>query len=82
MLQRGDTVSPRGAKIAIRYMLGEVAHGAVMDSGTVGVTRTAYALTLRASGTGQEAPVGRVAFELTFEAVPVGSDTVSCASRP
>jgi hypothetical protein len=39
VLQRGDTVSPRGATIAVRYFLGDVAHGVVMDSGSVAVTR-------------------------------------------
>jgi hypothetical protein len=80
LLQRGDTVSPRGATIAVRYLLGDIAHGATMDSGSVVVTLTAHALTIRASGTGLEA--SRLGLEVTFDAVPVGSDTVPCAPRP
>ena len=81
LLQRGDTVSPRGATIAIRWVVGDIAHGAAFDSGTVAVTRTARDVTVRASGTGMEASIGRVALQATFAAVPVGSDTVTCASR-
>ena len=83
VLQRGDTVSPRGVTTAVRYLLGDIAHGAAMDSGTVAVTRTAHTLTVRASGTGLEASIGRITMEVTFEAVPVGAglDTISCLPR-
>src|SRR5439155_26850084 len=40
LLQRGDTVSPRGATVAVRYMLNEVAHGLPLDSGAVEVRQT------------------------------------------
>jgi hypothetical protein len=46
------------------------------------VTPSAHALTIYASGTGLEAPIGRMTLEVTFDAVPVGSDTVPCAPRP
>jgi hypothetical protein len=82
VLQRGDTVSPRGATIAARYLLGDIAHGAAMDSGSVTVTRSGRALTIRASATGLEVPIGRVGLEVTFDAMAVGSDTVSCTPRP
>jgi hypothetical protein len=82
VLQRGDTVSPGGATIAARYLVGEIAHGAAMDSGSVAVTRSGRALTLRAGASGVEVPIGRVGLEVTFEAVSVGSDTVSCTARP
>ena len=29
LLQRGDTVSPRGATVGVRYMMGDVPHGQI-----------------------------------------------------
>jgi hypothetical protein len=81
LLQRGDTVSPRGVTVAVRFLLNEIAHGVAMDSGTVAVTRTANALTVRASGSGLEASIGKVALDVSFDAVRLGSDTASCATR-
>lgn len=81
LLQRGDTVSRRGATVAVRYLQGDVAHGASFDSGTVMVTRSDNTVTIQAGGGGLEASVGRVALEVTFAAVPLGSDTVICAFR-
>ena len=79
LLQRGDTVSPRGATVAVRYMLNEVAHGLPLDSGAVEVRQTGGAITLVARGTGMETmAAGRVALEASFDAVPLETDTVSC----
>ena len=79
LLQRGDTVSPRGATVGVRYMTSEVAHGLVLDSGAVEVRDTGRVVALVARGTGLEpAAGGRVALEVSFEAVPLEVDTVSC----
>jgi hypothetical protein len=61
---------------------GSILFWSVMDGGSVAVTPSAHALTIHASGTGLEAPIGRMTLEVTFDAVPVGSDTVPCAPRP
>ncbi|HVH11112.1 MAG TPA: hypothetical protein VM736_15055 [Gemmatimonadales bacterium] len=85
LLQRGDTVSARGAVVAVRFMAGEVAHGAALDSGVVRVSRvggTGGAVAVLAHGGGLEAVLAqRLAFEATFDAVAVGADTTSCQSR-
>jgi hypothetical protein len=79
LLQRGDTVSPRGATVGIRFMLGEVAHGVALDSGTVTVTEAVGRVSLAVHGAGLAvAAAGRVTAEATFDAVPVGADTASC----
>jgi hypothetical protein len=82
LLQRGDTVSPRGATIAVRYVQGDIAHGAAFDSGNVVVTRTDHTVTLHASGGGLEASLGRIALQVSFDGVTVGADTVACAPHP
>lgn len=79
LLQRGDAVARRGATLAIRWIAGDVAQGAALDSGTVAVARTARDITVRASGSGLEASIGRVMLEARFAAVPLGPDTVTCA---
>ena len=79
LLQRGDTVSPRGATVGVRYMMKDVARGFTLDSGGVEVRATGPVLTVVARGTGLEtAAAGRVALEASFDAVPLETDTVSC----
>ncbi len=79
LLQRGDTVSPRGATVGVRYMMKDVARGFALDSGVVEVRATGPVLTVVARGTGLEtAAAGRVAVEAAFDAVPLETDTVPC----
>jgi len=79
LLQRGDTVSPRGATVGVRYMMKDVARGFALDSGVVEVRATGAVLTVVARGTGLEtAAAGRVAVEASFDAVPLETDTASC----
>jgi hypothetical protein len=81
LLQRGDTVTRRGAIVGVRYNVGDYAHGAPLDSGAVRVTRTGGVLTLVARGGGLDgAAHGRLSVEATFAAVPLEADTVSCRS--
>ena len=82
LLQRGDTLTPRGATVGVRFMLADAARGAPLDSGTVWVTRADSLVALVARGTGGETLTAtRMAVEATFDAVPVGVDTVSCRSQ-
>jgi len=79
VVQRGDTLSPRGATVGVRFVTGDAAHGAPLDSGTVWVTRADSAVALVARGTGTETLTStHMAVEATFDAVLVGRDTVSC----
>jgi hypothetical protein len=83
LLQRGDTVSPHGATVGVRYMMGDVARGLPLDSGTVEVRRAGGVLTIVARGTALDASAaGRVGLEASFDAVPLEADTVSCRPRP
>jgi hypothetical protein len=79
LLQRGDTVTPRGASVGVRYSVGDYAHGTPLDSGAVRVTRTGGVVSLVARGSGLDAVGGgRLAVEATFNAVPLAADTISC----
>jgi hypothetical protein len=82
VLQRGDTLTPRGATVGVRFLIGEAAHGAPLDSGMVWVTRADSAVALVARGSGTEALSStHMAVVATFDAVPLGPDTVSCRSQ-
>jgi len=83
LLQRGDTVSTRGATVGVRFMLGQIAHGVALDSGDVTVNAVHPAVTLTVRGAGiAVAAAGRVTAEVRVDAVPVGMDTVSCRAHP
>ncbi len=83
LLARADSTSERGAIVVARYMVGESAHGVMLDSGTVSVSKAGDVLTASARGAGAEvAGAGRVVLEASFESVRVGSDTVPCEATP
>ena len=76
-----DTVTARGAIVAVRYMTGELGHGYALDSGSVSTQDSAGTLTLRVAGSGLETPGGfRPFLDATLERVtiPVPGDTISC----
>ena len=83
LLERADTVAARGAVVAVRYMLGDVAHGFWADSGAVSVDRRADRLTITARGSGLElGAAGRTSLVASFGSITLASDTVSCQVRP
>jgi hypothetical protein len=64
-------------------MVGDVAHGFIVDDGTATVTRAAPSLQLHVGGRGMEiAPAGSRKVELDFEHVSVEPDTVPCRVQP
>jgi len=83
LLQRADTAARRGAVAGVRFMVGDIAHGAPLDSGGVSVTRASPVLSVRVQGSGRDV-VGAewVAVDASFEAVPLGAGSVSCVARP
>ena len=79
LLTRGDSVTPRGAMVATRFMVGDGARGVTLDSGAVTLDSTARGLSARAAGTGLDAAAGhRVRVEAWFDSIPAAADTVTC----
>ena len=80
-LPRGDSTTPRGAMVAVRWAPREDdARGVTLDSGTVAVTRTSGGFGAVARGSGLEPVAGqRVSLDIAFAGVPLVADTVSCA---
>ena len=83
LIALGDSVTPRGANVGVRYMKGDVAHGLALDSGGVDLTASGDALAARVRGSGLESGV-RVAVDAAFAGVPLPSsgDTVPCRFQP
>lgn len=85
LLARADSLSTRGATVAVRFMVGEIAHGVTLDSGAVTVTAVDSALGARVRGSGVDVlgagPAGRVSADASFESVPLDPDTVRCEVR-
>lgn len=83
LLLRADTTAPHGATVAVRFMVGEAAHGLTLDSGAVSVTLAGASLSATARGSGLD-PVaaGRVGLDASFASVPLATDTVECQVRP
>lgn len=80
LLSRGDSAAPRGAITSVRYILGTVAYGIIVDSGTATLARGQPPYTVHVKGNGAEVAIpGRRSVELTADKVPLAGDTVNCA---
>jgi len=79
LIALGDSITPRGANVAVRYMLVDMAQGLSLDSGAVDLTATDEALTARVQGSGLEGGA-RVKVEATYAGIPLPppGDTVPC----
>jgi hypothetical protein len=73
--------STRGAQVAVRYMLRDVAHAFAVDSGSVEVQLTRRALDARVRGSGLDGFV-RTPVTAEFKGVPLAADTVPCRYQP
>jgi len=83
LLPRGDSVALRGVIAAVRFQLGDIPHGLMLDDGSASVSRATPRLALRVRGVGLETSVAeRHTAELALERVPLAPDTVPCGVRP
>lgn len=81
LLMLGDSITPRGANVGVRYMKGDVARGVALDSGAVYLTRTDDALAARVRASGLEGSV-RVQLDAAYEALSLSADTTACRFLP
>jgi hypothetical protein len=83
LIALGDSLTPRGANVAARYMMGDVAHGVSLDSGTVDLTTSGDAIAARVRGSGLEGGI-RVGVDATYAGLPLPSpgDTLPCRYMP
>ncbi len=83
LLPRGDSVALRGVIAAVRFQLGDVPHGLMLDDGSADVTRATPLLALHVRGVGLETSVAEQrTVEFALERVPLAPDTVPCGVRP
>jgi hypothetical protein len=83
LIALGDSITPRGANVAVRYMKGDIAHGVSLDSGVVDLTATGDVLAARVRGAGLETGQ-RIFVDATYGGVrrPSPGDTVPCGYAP
>jgi hypothetical protein len=79
LIALGDSITPRGANVAVRYMKGDIAHGVSLDSGVVDLTAAGDVLAARVRGSGLETGQ-RIFVDATYAGVrrPSPGDTVPC----
>jgi hypothetical protein len=79
VLARGDTITPRGIAGGVRYMFKTADRGVTLDSGAVTVSSAGGRIDAHALGSGLDPNSGqRVLIDASFQAVPLGADTVNC----
>jgi hypothetical protein len=76
----GDTAA-RVAQVGLRYMVRDVAHSFLVDSGSAEFRPGRRDLDARVGGSGLEGGV-RVRVAIEYADVPVPTDTVPCRSQP
>lgn len=82
ILSRWDTMMARGAVVAIRFVIGDAAHGLALDSGSVVATAARGGVSAQIVGAGLEAEGGRkVHADARFGATAIGPDTLDCAAQ-
>ena len=77
LLTFGDSTTPRGARVAVRFMTREVAHGFALDSGVVEVTVRGAALDARVRGAGLDGAT-RVSLDADYTGVSFAPAAASC----
>lgn len=84
LLTPGDSVTVRGAAVAVRFLTGSQEYGLDLDSGAVALALDGRdALDARVSGRGLQSGM-RIGLEATYEDLPVPApaDTVPCRFQP
>lgn len=72
-----DTAAQRGATVAVRYVVREVANSFALDSGTVDLDRNGNKLGARVIGRGVENAI-RMFATADVREIPLAADTASC----
>jgi len=82
ILSRWDTVTARGAIVAVRFVIGDAAHGLALDSGSVMAQGASGGVSALVIGAGLETEGARkVHAEARFGATSLAPDTASCAAQ-
>lgn len=83
LLTRGDSLTPRGAMVSVRWMIGDIARGIALDSGVVTLVPAGQRISVRARGSGLDYAAGqRVAVDASVDAALLAPDTANCRVQP
>lgn len=82
LLGRGDSVTPRGAVVAVRFILHDVAHGFSVDSGSLTLTAAGPRYGARIQGSGTDLGLAsKSSVDITIDAITPRSDTLVCGAK-
>ena len=83
LLTRGDSVTPRGATVAIRYVTADISHGLIVDNGLLQIAAARPPISARVRGVGLEPKEAeQFEVEITVSGVVSMGDTVTCRAQP
>lgn len=83
LLGRGDSVTPRGAVVAVRFISHDVAHGFPVDSGTLTLSSTGRWYRGRIQGSGTDlGNAMRGTVDVTIDSISPRPDTLACGAQP
>jgi len=83
VVPRGDSISPRGAVIAVRYLVHEAPHGFAADTGGVTLLAAGPAYAARLHGRGIEVSAATSpTVDAEIHGALVEGDSIVCAVKP
>lgn len=83
LLGRGDSATAKGAVVAVRFILHDVAHGFPVDSGVLTLTEVGRAYRGRIQGSGTDlGNATRGTVDITIDSVTPRPDTLVCGAQP
>jgi hypothetical protein len=82
LLGRGDSLTPRGAIVAVRFIWHDVAHGFPVDSGTLTLTAAGRWYRGRIQGSGSDLGIAmRGTVDITIDSISARPDTLACGAQ-
>ena len=82
LLGRADSITPRGAVVAVRFIWHDIAHGFPVDSGTLTLTKAGSAYRGRIQGSGTDAGLAsRNRVDIVIDSVSPRPDSLTCGAK-
>jgi len=82
LLGRADSSTPRGALVAVRFILHDIAHGFPVDSGVLTLTTAGPTYRARIQGSGTDLGLAtKSTVDITIDSIKPRSDTLACGAK-
>lgn len=82
LLGRGDSITPRGALVAVRFIWHDVAHGFPVDSGVLTLSAVGASYQGRIQGSGTDlGSATRGTVDITIDSIAPRPETLACGAQ-